>query len=162
MTVKQAESKARVPRGTASELSSQINLMLKEMDNESKQSGRSDLDMLRAQLELERVALEREKEHTKQREYELRLQELEVSKHRRYLMVPTSAQLGARPERKDGGHPAWCNAPPQQMRMRHQSHQSRNAGLDDTMCGEVPLPQHNERPFRQHAFRSTGGVYLCA
>jgi len=113
VTVKQAESKARVPRDTASELSSQINLMLKEMDNESKQSGRSDLDMLRAQLELERVALEREKEHTKQREYELRLQELEVSKHRRYLMVPTSAQLGARPERKDGGHPTLCNAPPQ-------------------------------------------------
>ena len=39
-------------------------------------------------------------------------------------MVPASAQLRARPERKDGGHPALCNAPPQWLRMRHQSHQS--------------------------------------
>ena len=31
---------------------------------------------------------------------------------RRYLMVPASAQLGVRPERKDGVHPALCNAPP--------------------------------------------------
>ena len=44
--------------------------------------------------------------------------------HRRYLMVPASAQLRVRPERKDGGHPALCNAPPQWLRMRHQSHQS--------------------------------------
>src|SRR6056300_1610336 len=44
--------------------------------------------------------------------------------HRRYLMVLASAQLRARPERKDGGHPALCNAPPQWLRMRHQSHQS--------------------------------------
>ena len=46
-------------------LSSQINLMLKDMENESKQSGKSDLDMLRTQLELERLALERERERTK-------------------------------------------------------------------------------------------------
>ena len=39
--------------------------------------------------------------------------------HRRCLMVPASAQLGARPERKDGGHPTSCNAPPQWLRMRH-------------------------------------------
>ena len=39
-------------------------------------------------------------------------------------MVLASAQLRARPERKDGGHPALCNAPPQWLRMRHQSHQS--------------------------------------
>ena len=32
--------------------------------------------------------------------------------HRWYLMVPASAQLGARPERKDGVHPTLCNAPP--------------------------------------------------
>ena len=44
--------------------------------------------------------------------------------HRRYLMVLASAQLRVRPERKDGGHPALCNAPPQWLRMRHQSHQS--------------------------------------
>ena len=44
--------------------------------------------------------------------------------HGRYLMVLASAQLRARPERKDGGHPALCNAPPQWLRMRHQSHQS--------------------------------------
>ena len=34
------------------------------MDNASKQAGKSDLEMLRAQLELERVALERERERT--------------------------------------------------------------------------------------------------
>ena len=28
-------------------------------------------------------------------------------------MVLVSAQVGARPERKDGVHPALCNAPPQ-------------------------------------------------
>jgi hypothetical protein len=33
--------------------------------------------------------------------------------HRRYLMAPASAQLRVRPARKDGGHPALCNAPPQ-------------------------------------------------
>jgi len=44
--------------------------------------------------------------------------------HGRYLMVPASAQLRVLPERKDGGHPALCNAPPQWLRMRHQSHQS--------------------------------------
>ena len=43
--------------------------------------------------------------------------------HRWYLMVPASAQLRVSPERKDGGHPALCNAPPQWLRMRHQSHQ---------------------------------------
>jgi len=32
--------------------------------------------------------------------------------YRRYLMVPTSAQLGVRPARKDGVHPALCNTPP--------------------------------------------------
>ena len=37
-------------------------------------------------------------------------------------MVLTSAQLGARPEQKDGVHPALCNA-----LMRHQSHQSHHA-----------------------------------
>ena len=40
-------------------------------------------------------------------------------------MVLVSAQLGARPERKDGGHPTLGNAPPQWLRMRHQSHQRR-------------------------------------
>ena len=39
-------------------------------------------------------------------------------------MVPASAQVRVLPERKDGGHPALCNAPPQWLRMRHQSHQS--------------------------------------
>ena len=39
-------------------------------------------------------------------------------------MVPASAQLRVHPERKDGGHPTLCNAPPQWLRMRHQSHQS--------------------------------------
>jgi len=55
---------ARLPRDTASILNSQITEMLKEMDNASKQAGKSDLEMLRAQLELERVALERERERT--------------------------------------------------------------------------------------------------
>jgi len=43
-------------------------------------------------------------------------------------MAPASAQVRVRPERKDGRHPALCNAPPQWLRMRHQSHQS---GVDD-------------------------------
>ena len=38
--------------------------------------------------------------------------------------IKTKAQLRVRPERKDGGHPALCNAPPQWLRMRHQNHQS--------------------------------------
>ena len=41
-------------------------------------------------------------------------------------MVPASAQLRVRPERKDGGHPALCNAPPQWLLIRHQSHQSQS------------------------------------
>ena len=32
-------------------------------------------------------------------------------------MVLASAQLRARPERKDGGHPTLCNAPPTWLRM---------------------------------------------
>ena len=57
--------------------------------------------------------------------------------HGRYLMVLASAQLRARPERKDGGHPALCNAPPQWLRMRHQSHQSGTKSkrrLDSRLC----------------------------
>ena len=46
-------------------------------------------------------------------------------------MAPASAQLRVRPERKDGGHPAFCNAPPQWLRMRHQSHQSPRNFLDE-------------------------------
>ena len=52
--------------------------------------------------------------------------------HRWYLMVPASAQLRVRPERKDGGHPALCNAPPQWLRMRHQSHQSHQSRQSHT------------------------------
>ena len=37
---------------------------------------------------------------------------------------PGLARVRVRPERKDGRHPALCNAPPQRLRMRHQSHQS--------------------------------------
>lgn len=74
---------ARLPRDTASILNSRITEMLKEMDNASKQAGKSDLEMLRAQLELERVALERERERTKQREYELRLLEMQSSRKSR-------------------------------------------------------------------------------
>ena len=48
--------------------------------------------------------------------------------HRRYLMTPASDSR-VRPERKDGGHPALCNAPPQWLRMRHQSHQSHQNQL---------------------------------
>ena len=42
-------------------------------------------------------------------------------------MVQEAVQVGAGPERKDGGHPALCKAPPQWLRMRHQSHQKRPA-----------------------------------
>ena len=62
--------------------------MLKEMDNASKQAGKSDLEMLRAQLELERVALERERERTKQREYELRLLEMQSFRKSRSASRP--------------------------------------------------------------------------
>ena len=44
---------------------------------------------------------------------------------RKKRQIKATAQLRARPERKDGGHPALCNAPPQWLRMRHQSHQSQ-------------------------------------
>ena len=49
--------------------------------------------------------------------------------YRRYLMTPASAQVRVRPERKDGGYPALCNAPPQWLRMRHQSHQSHQRSV---------------------------------
>ena len=66
--------------------------------------------------------------------------------HGRYLMAPASAQLRVSPERKDGGHPALCNAPPQWLRMRHQSHQSHQCSPEQRMWpagknrgGEPPL-----------------------
>ena len=53
-------------------------------------------------------------------------------------MAPASAQVRVRPERKDGGHPALCNAPPQWLRMRHQSHQSHL--LNNTERERIPIP----------------------
>ena len=56
-------------------------------------------------------------------------------------MVLASAQLRARPERKDGGHPALCNAPPQWLRMRHQSHQSHPLDdIDRVFRSPMPVP----------------------
>ena len=57
--------------------------------------------------------------------------------HRWYLMVLASAQIGARPERKDGGHPDLCNATPQWLHQRHQSHQSHLA-----LCNATPQWLH--------------------
>ena len=54
-------------------------------------------------------------------------------------MAPASAQLRVRPERKDGGHPALCNAPPQWLRMRHQSHQSHRVVRGDVGVGKMDM-----------------------
>ena len=64
--------------------------------------------------------------------------------HRWYLMVLASAQLGARPERKDGGHPALCNATPQWLRLRHQSHQSPEEILGMLGRREAGEQEHTE------------------
>jgi len=61
-------------------------------------------------------------------------------------MTPASAQLRARPERKDGSHPALCNAPPQWLRMRHQRHQSHKG--------------HARLEFAEGLDMGTGSIYL--
>ena len=66
--------------------------------------------------------------------------------HRRYLMVLASAQLGARPERKDGGHPALCNATPQWLHQRHQSHQSLDGRRMHPTAHLLKLADHDTRP----------------
>ena len=75
-----------------------------------------------------------------------------VALHRRYLMAPASAQLRVLPERKDGGHPTLCNAPPPWIQMRHQSHQSHQS--HHVHLG--PNPQRVSAP-TPHPLPSPGG-----
>ena len=56
-------------------------------------------------------------------------------------MVLVSKQVVFNPEREDGGHPAWCKAPPQWLKMRHQrkqSHQSMKDGGPPALCNALP------------------------
>ena len=75
--------------------------------------------------------------------------------HRWYLMFPASAQLRVRPERKDGGHPALCNTPPQWLRMRHQSHQRQRDKSDKAPANDGAYSCTTQRVYS--VFGNIGG-----
>ena len=64
-------------RVSVSCLNESVAALLGEMESDTRDAGSSDLDLIRAKLELEKLSLAREQEKTRQREYELKIAALQ-------------------------------------------------------------------------------------